>query len=150
MNLLVGRNRIIKRKTIRDKLIHSEPAGLHRGKNGFKVPLLRPPHVPKRIIPSPLLVALIIAARTVGTRNLEGDFLLVEIAAAQVQVDHTHKDNPPAFPAALRRLVDDLIFFGGGRNENAVDALSTAPGGRRGNGTASGGNVHGLGAKGFG
>src|SRR5258708_27528730 len=93
-----------------------EPPPRHLSEHRLEIALLGPAYVSERIVAAFLLVFRIVTPRTVRTRYLEGQFLLVEIGARQFESANTDEDDATAFAghpgglahriAALRRCGD--------------------------------------------
>ena len=83
---IVGRRGRAKCKPMADQRPHVEPRRFHQLQYRLEVSLFGPAHQTEGIVDTAVLVHLVIASGSVGTRHLEGNFLLVEIRAIQLPV----------------------------------------------------------------
>ena len=86
-------------KAMRDNVFDADAPGVQRSQDGLEIPLLCPTHIAEWVILPALFILLIVAARAIGTRDLKGEFLLVEVIAPQIEADHTDKDDSASLAA---------------------------------------------------
>ncbi len=67
-----------------------------------------------------LLIFRIVTSRSIGTRYLKCNFILVEIRTVELEASYSDKHNAPALAAHLRSLGDGLAALGARGNENAI------------------------------
>jgi hypothetical protein len=127
----IGGRRLGQRETVGDERRIVERAGGREVEDRLEIALLRPPNVSKRIIPALIFVERIVSSRPVRAGDLEGQLLLVEIGARQLQPDDTDQHDPPTLAAHLRGVVHRAVAAGRGADQYAVDATSAREGPRR-------------------
>ena len=89
-------------------------------KEGGHVPSLRPAHVADRVVQSALLVLGVIAARPVGARKAQLQFLCIERSPRHLHPDVADHDHATAVPAQLRRKLDRVARLRCGGDDDRI------------------------------
>ncbi len=90
--------------------------------DGLKIAVFGPADERERVIVTLLLVIVVVAARPVGTGDLERKLFLVEFRPAQAQTHHANQHDFATLPRHPRGLRDDVVIFGRSRNNDTIRA----------------------------
>src|SRR5690606_38058433 len=121
-----------------------ELAARHHVEHGLEVALLRPAHEAERIVHPLDLVLGIIAAGSVGTRNLKGKFLFIEIRAVQLQSGNADQNDTTPLAAHPGRVGYRLVRICRSSDEHRIHAVAAAECHAGGNGVLTLGRIAGF------
>ena len=111
-------------ESVRDQRLHVEPSVGQHVQHRLEVALLRPAHETDRIVLALFLVVRVVTAGAVRGRHLEGEFLLEEVVARQLQPGHADQHDAPTLAAHQRGLVHRLAAARGCRDQHRIDTTT--------------------------
>ena len=107
---------------MRNQRRHIEPAIRHHVEHGLEIALRRPAHEADRIVLPLLFVIRIVSSRSIGTRHLKTQLLLIEIRARQFEPGDADQHDAAALAAHRCCLMHRLAAFGRRGDDDGIGA----------------------------
>ena len=112
---------------MRHEVVHREPSGRHQVEHGFEVPRHCPAHVPDRVVDAPILVAAVVAPRSVRAGDDDADLVFVQRGALELEPDVADDHDSATVAQQGRCPPHGFGRSGGGGHEHGVGSAAAAP-----------------------
>ena len=121
---VVGFRRFVQRKLVGDQRAHIDASRGDEAQELLHIAVLGPAHVGQGIIAPLFLVGRIVAARAVGARHVQLDFLEVHVVPGELHAHCADDADAPAVAAEAEGVLRRRRRFRGGRDDRAIHAAS--------------------------